>query len=234
MAYLQQKTVDLEKVLENSGDTFLTITKIKDKQADLKKEQLQWKTTQHIINSLEMDNRQLRKMLRLRTRSRYLLIPAEVIGRSPENWFSYLTLNRGSAAGLKKNLPVINEEGLVGKIVEVGPNYCKVLTITAPQSRISIMDLESRDLGIAQGRLHHPLKLNYIANTATVKKEDRIITSGISNIFPKGLLVGMITKVKKEKYNVFQKVEVSPAVNFSKLHYVFILTGRKRIVYEEK
>lgn len=231
---VQEKAYDLEKFFTNTTDTFLTITKLKDKHSELQQKRITWKTKQHLINSLEQDNTVLRKILGFRRRSYYRLIPAEVIARSAENWFAYLTINRGSSDGLRKNLPVINEEGLVGRIVEVGKDYSKVLTITAPQSRISIKDRQTGDLGIAIGRLHHPLQLKYINNTATITPNNTITTSGISDIFPKGILVGNVKKVRKEKYNVFQKVEVTPAVNFSKVRYVFIVVGRKKIVKKDE
>ncbi|MBU0581183.1 MAG: rod shape-determining protein MreC, partial [Candidatus Margulisbacteria bacterium] len=217
VAFFQEKVFSFEKFLGNAGDTFLVIAKLKDKSAELQKEKLFWKTTTQLISSLEEDNNYLRKILRFQYRTPYTLIPAEIIARSPENWFSYFTLNQGKKTGVKLNQAVINEEGLVGKIIEVGDNYSKVLTITAPQSRVSIVAVNSGDLGLAQGYLHHPLKLNYIANNAEINPEDIIKTSGISNFFPKGIMVGKVIKVKKDKYQIFQKVDVEPAVNFSKL-----------------
>jgi rod shape-determining protein MreC len=78
-------------------------------------------------------------------------------------------------------------------------------------------------MGIASGNSMGPVKIKYMSSNADVRVGDKIITSGMSDIFPKGIIVGFVRSIDKKDYDVFQKVEVSPAVRFSRLDKVFVV-----------
>ncbi len=227
IAALQQKETSLETFSINIKDTFLAVAKLNAKKQELAQKTLEQKSMEQLLSASEEDNKTLRNMLGFLRQAPQVLIPAEIIARSAENWFNYLTLNQGTSSGVRLGQAVINEAGVVGKIVEVGKNYSKVLTITAPQHKVNVYIKHSGTQGIAQGRLHHPLIMNYVENNADIVADDLVLTSGISTTFPKGLLIGTVKTARKSKYQVFQEVSVIPAVNFFNLHYVFILKEKK-------
>ena len=224
----QEKGRELDKFLLNTRDTFLLIARLRDKNDILRQEQAQQRSFFQLLKALEIENAQLRKMLAFPRHAPYQLLPARVIALNTENWYSLLTIDRGQKDGVLKDQPVINEDGLVGKIAAVYPDHAQVLTVTSPQCKVSILDVDTGTLGVAIGRLHRPLQLNYVANTSRIDPLDRIITSGVSYTFPEGIMVGTVKSVKKEKYGMFQKVEVAPAVDFARLQYVFMIIGDKK------
>lgn len=118
---------------------------------------------------------------------------------------------------------MINEEGLVGRVFEVSQFSSKVLLINDPSSAVSIVDASTGDMAIASGNSIGPLTVKYMPAGAEIKAGDRIVTSGMSDIFPKGILVGTVKSFSKKDYDIFQKIEVSPAVNFSRLDKLFVV-----------
>jgi len=203
---------------------FIRIKGIQSENERLKKELSEYKAKNMLLADLVNENKILRYMLNFK--SRYFgarLLPAQVIGRSASNWFETIEINRGLSDSIAPNTAVINDEGLVGMVFDVSQFSSKVLLITDPSSAISVIDASSGDMGIAAGNSIGPLTIKYMSSTADIKAGDRIITSGMSDIFPKGILVGKVRSVSKKDYDIFQKVEVTPVVNFSMLENIFVI-----------
>ncbi len=230
MTTLQRSEQSVEEFLVNTYDTFLTISTLRDRQKELSQEQALLKSNEHLLASATYDNQQLKKMLGFERSTPLSLRAATVIARSAESWFASLTIDQGSEDGVQVNMPVICEQGLVGKVIRVEPHSSIVLSITAPQSKVNVTDKDTGDEGISVGRLHRPMLMQYVENTATIAEGDTIITSGISTLFPKGIPVGTVKSVRKDKYQVFQKVDITPSVTFGTLHYVFVVTEKKETV----
>ncbi len=190
----------------------------------LKAEIAEYRAKEVLVEDTARENERLRDALNFRSRS-YIpgLIAAEIIGRSSNNWFEMVEINRGSADHVSADSAVINSEGLVGRVFEVSQFSSKVLLITDPTSAISVIDSETGDMGIASGNSIGPVKIKYMSATAALKIGDKIITSGMSDIFPKGILVGYVQSVNKKDYDIFQKVDVGPSVNFSRLDKIFVV-----------
>lgn len=190
----------------------------------LKSEISEYKAKVVLLDDLSRENEKLRGALSFRSRSFIpRLLAAEIIARSGSTWFNMIEINRGSADNVNADSAVINQEGLVGRVFEVSRFSSKVLLVTDPSSAVSVLDSETGDMGIAAGNSIGPLKVQYMSATASVKEGDRIVTSGMSDIFPKGVLVGTVRSVSKKDYDIFQKVSINPAVNFSRLDKVFVI-----------
>jgi rod shape-determining protein MreC len=101
----------------------------------------------------------------------------------------------------------------------------KVLLIIDHNSTIAVLIQRSRSRGILEGRTEDLCELKYVTRTGDVKKGDTVISSGLGGFYPKGILVGRVSKVEKRKYGIFQKVMVIPSVDFSRVEEVFIVTG---------
>jgi rod shape-determining protein MreC len=207
-----------------TATNFFRIKGVQRENILLKAELSEAKAKLVISERLETENKTLRDMLAFR--ARYFtghLTPAEIIGRSASNWFEVIEINRGIIDKILPDMAVINEEGLVGRVFEVSQFTSKVLLITDPTSAVSIIDSNSGDMAIATGNSIGPVSIKYMPATADIKSGDKIFTSGMSDIFPKGIIVGYITSVSKKDHDIFQKIEVKPSVNFSKLDKLFVV-----------
>jgi len=204
---------------------FFRLKGIQKENEQLKAEIKEYKTKIVLLDEFSRENEKLRGALNFRSKSMISrLLPAEIIGMSGSNWFNIIEINRGSADKVATDSAVINSEGLVGRVFDVSQYSSKVLLITDPSSAVSVLDAVTGDMGIASGNSIGPLKIRYMSATAAVKIGDKIITSGMSDIFPKGVIVGVVRSVNKKDYDIFQKVDVDPAVNFSRLDKVFVIT----------
>ena len=177
-----------------------------------------------MLDGLERENLMLREALGFK--SRFFggrLVAAEIIGRSSSNWFEVVEINRGQGDNVVPDTAVINSEGLVGRVYEVSRFTSKVLLINDPTSAVSIIDGRTGDMAIASGNSIGPVGIKYMPANADVQVGDKIVTSGLSEIFPKGILVGTVKAISKKDYDIFQKVDVAPAVNFSRLDKLFVL-----------
>ncbi len=175
-----------------------------------------------LAEDLSRENRSLREAIGFRLRyTGSRLVAAEIIGRSSSNWFEVIEINRGFSEKVVPDTAVINDEGLVGRVFESSRFTSKVLLVTDPTSAISVVDAETGDMAIASGNTMGPLSIKYMPAGADVKVGDRIVTSGMSDIFPKGILVGRVISVSKKDFDIFQKVEVRPAVDFGRLDKIF-------------
>lgn len=189
------------------------------------------------VNVLKEENLRLREAVIANTRLRKLLlfketfgspmVPAEVIGEDPSSWFKTIILDKGSKDGIEKKMAVVTSEGMVGRVIEVSRSVSKVLLLVDHGSALDAMAQRTRAKGILEGRVNQVCQLKYISRADDVRMGDEIISSGLGGIFPKGLLLGRVSKIKKEGYGLFQYIEVTPSVDFTKLEEVFIVVGDK-------
>lgn len=148
---------------------------------------------------------------------------AQVIGNDPTGWFSTILVDKGSVDGVRNNLPVLSASGLVGHVTETSRFSSKVLLLTDPDSKVSVIAQDGRAQGLVQGDGANGCLLKYVETTASIKAGEVIITSGFSRMYPKGLLVGEILEVKNIAGNLFQWARVLPRTDFRRLEEVAIL-----------
>jgi rod shape-determining protein MreC len=147
---------------------------------------------------------------------------ALVLGKTASPASSVFTVNRGSADGLVKDLPVIAPDGVVGRVQAVTESTAKVMLITDPGSTIAVRVYRNREEGLLEGRLDR-CALKYVSFYVDVQEGDVLVTSGLDGIFPKGLPVAVVTAVRKHEASSFQTVEARPAARFSRLEEVLVL-----------
>ncbi len=180
-----------------------------------------------LINQMretEKENERLRELLAFKQKYLPSAITAQVIARDTTSEYQTIRLDKGTDVGLKRRMPVITLTGIVGQLIHVGSRTSDVLLLTDHNHSLDIIIQRSRAHGILKGGIEPYCELKYLARTDDVVVGDTLITSGIEGIFPKGLSVGTVTGIQKQKYGITQRVEVSPAVNFSKLEEVFVVT----------
>lgn len=175
---------------------------------------------------LEKENNELKKQLNFIQKQNFHSIATEVIGNDIVGMEKIIILNGGTQSGIKLNSPVISSAGiLVGKIIKVEDTISIVRLINDNQSKIQASILNNdNSLGIVEGGYGLSLKMEFVPRNETVHLEDHIITSGLEQGIPRGLLIGKVVEVENEAYQGFQKITLLPATDLSKLTLVNVLT----------
>ncbi|MGA2379386.1 MAG: rod shape-determining protein MreC [Spirochaetia bacterium] len=158
-------------------------------------------------------------------------IAAEVIARDTDNLFSTITLNKGSRQGVKKGMPVVawqgDIEGLVGKVVLVGPGSSQVLPLYDPQCIVSARVDTTRDEGLVagQGKDRGTLVMNYVKKIAkdNIGYGDLVVSSGLGGVYPKGINIGRIRDITVPAYETSLVLQVQPIIDFDRLEYLFLV-----------
>lgn len=171
-------------------------------------------------------NERLRALLEFKQSLPYHTTGASIIGYNFERWSRTVVLDKGSSDGIEKDQAAIAFGGIVGRIIEVSGGSSRVLLTTDLRSNIDVMIERSRVKGVVEGNGTDGLVMKYVRQVDEVKVGDQVITSGLSGIFPKGLIVGEVTRVEKSGDNFFKNVEVRPAVDLGRLEEVLVIKER--------
>jgi len=164
---------------------------------------------------------QLKALLNFKARSPYRSVPAQVIAASPEDGSTAVVIDRGQDAGLRVDLPVITPEGVVGKVAAVYAHTAQVLLITDPSCGVGCMLEQSRIQGILKGAGQDQCDLHYVMDDQKIPAGEAVVTSGLDQVYPKGLLVGHV--IRAEEGNIYQRIMIKPAARLSRLENVLIL-----------
>jgi rod shape-determining protein MreC len=172
-------------------------------------------------------NKRLKKNLGLKEHQDYDLIAARVVSYDPVNYFRSVIIDKGGDSGIMPDLPVIaffdSREALVGRVVAVNRSSSKILLITDELSAVPAQVINSEENGLIQGRNTSRLEMDYLFPETRVKIGDEIMASGMGEIFPYGLYIGVVGEVKSSERGYFKKALVKPHMKLNKLKEVFIL-----------
>lgn len=157
------------------------------------------------------------------------LRPANVSAEDLSPWFKSITIDQGSSHGIEPGMPVITDEGVVGVVSGTSPHFSRVLLMIDPQSQVDTYTQRSRARGSARGGADGSCSLEYVLRESDVQPGDDLLTSGLDGIYPKGLRVGRVSRIDREPYGLFQRVEVEPAVDFYALEEVFVILERREM-----
>jgi rod shape-determining protein MreC len=170
----------------------------------------------------------LRRLLLFKERIPATMLSAEVIAYSPSAWLRTIIINKGERHGVKKGMPVVTWEGVVGRILRTSPNSSVVLLAIDRNSSVDAVIQRTRAQGIVEGEGGTHCYLRYAPRTEDIQVGDTIITSGLEGIFPKGLTMGVVTRVVKKDYGLFQEVEITPSAHFTRLEEVMVIISPVR------
>jgi rod shape-determining protein MreC len=148
---------------------------------------------------------------------------AQVVGQDPSNLAWSIIIDQGSADGVKPGMPVVTSEGLVGRVTSTGTNWAKVLLLIDPSSSVNAVVQSTRATGVVQGDISGNPIIKYVPQGEAIKIGDLILTSGMGATFPKRLVIGQVTEVRKHDIELFQEAIIKPAVDFTRLEFVLIL-----------
>jgi len=160
---------------------------------------------------------------RVHPENRYLA--ASVIGRDPSPFLQYVIINRGSDDGLRRGMPVVTQQGLVGRISKVTAGAATVQLISDAAAKVNVRIEPSRAQALLQGEITGEVSLDMIPQAAKVQVGDLVLTSGLGGNYPDNILIGQVTGVRRRDYDIFQQASVQPVVDFSQLEIVLVITN---------
>ncbi|MGH7774921.1 MAG: rod shape-determining protein MreC [Candidatus Binatia bacterium] len=194
---------------------------------NLRRRVLELEAERNRLLEAEATNQRLRALLEFRSQLPSGSVTAAVIGNSGSTWFHSFILNKGSADGVAKGMAVVSPLGVVGQVVAVTPRSSKVLLITDHHSGVDVVVQRSRARGIVSGSLDNGPLMKYVKRSEDVQEGDRLITSGLDSVFPKGLMVGTVVKVRKKSHGLFQYIGVALAADPSRIEEVLVVSAEE-------
>lgn len=209
------------------GDRFGNVAELRQENERLKAENASLQADAARVQELERENQQLTAQAHFAQQFPQLqLLPARVIYRDPQSRDKYFVINRGSDDGVQIGMAAVSPDFLVGLVTEVEPKTAKVTLIIDQSMHIGVqLQAEPRSPGILDGewQMGGRLTMKYVDRTVDVKPNTRIITSGLTQRVPKGLLVGYTVSSKKDNQTDSQTIDVWPYANFDSLEAVTIV-----------
>ncbi len=217
-----------------SADMANSVGRVEELKKELtltRNELLEYKRMSRDIVQLRKENRELKNELKLAQGIMYDYISAEVVSWNSETLFASVTINKGSLDGIQKDMTVIafqgGLQGLVGKVISVSLNSSVVITLVDPASYVSGRFQDSDYVGLIRGRGINAdyLLMNGVKKhaAAEIQYGDIIETSGLGELYPKGIAVGRYRKMQAKEYETTLELEVEPIIDFTKLEYVYVL-----------
>lgn len=184
------------------------------------------------LTSLEDENERLRDLLDLRSKyPEFETKTASVIAKDGGNYCRFITIDKGTESGIEINQPVISQNGLVGLVFEAGHGWSKIQTILDPSTSAGCKISRTGDISVTQGDISlindGLLKMLYISNQFTLLEGDIVETSGLGEIYPRGIAIGRIKEVKISENSSSQYATIVPVVDFTKLYEVLVITKQK-------
>lgn len=176
----------------------------------------------------------LKKLLSLQDDHQSNFMSARVIGKEQAALSKTLWINKGSAHGLTPGMPVLVPPGLIGRLTDVSWHSSKVLLLIDENSNVDVLIQRTRVQGIVRGAGSRGCVVRYISKIQDVKEGDVVVTSGMSNIFPKGLLIGKVSHVDRMDVGLFLQIRVAPFADFATLEEVLVLLDQQQKVSAEK
>ena len=170
-----------------------------------------------------LENIRLKELLAFKKKSTFKLIATRVIARSPDSWSSNLIIDKGRYNGIKRGMSAITYLGIVGRIIETQEFTSKILLINDPNLSVSCLVQRSRQEGLVSGTLGTHLIMKYLPQDCDIKIQDTIITSGLNETYPKGLLIGTVIYIGKEFSGLSSYAIIKPAVNLASIEEVLII-----------
>jgi rod shape-determining protein MreC len=217
---------------------------LKEELAQTRKLLEEYERTQFEFDEIKSENERLRRLIGVQSEMEYETVIAEIVAKSPQNFYKTLIVNRGKSSGIKKWMPVIayqdNEKCVVGKVIDVQTYSARIHPLIEQTSYIGAMLKNSRYSGLLVGQspLSENCMLQYIDRRVDIQYGDTVVTSGMGGVFPKGILIGEVVSVSKKRYGIFQEAMVQPKVDFGHLEEVYIITkaviGDLNTLFEEE
>lgn len=169
------------------------------------------------------ENTRLAKLLQFKRKLVYASVPANVIARDPSNWNASLSIDAGREQGLDLGMPVVNAEGVIGKVAEVSGDSAKVILLSDPAFSVVALVQRSREVGLVSGTLQGKCRMRYLTSQADIQVGDQVITSKLSSTFPEGLMIGEVVEIRAAENSQTVDVLIEPSAALSQIEEVLVI-----------
>jgi rod shape-determining protein MreC len=238
-AEVQRAATSAVTTTQEGWQNYFALQQIRRDNEQLRQEVAQLRIALQQERAVAQQSRVLQEALGLQEASELKTMAARVIGSGPDAFFRTMTIDRGTQDGLKQDMAVIAPAGVVGRILMPSGRASKVQLLIDRDAGAGVMIERSRASGVISGSgatddlafRSGLIDLDYIPNTADVKVGDRVITSGVDGIYPKGLVVGEIQSVEREAGEY--RIRVRPAVDFSSLETVLVVLSASSVIADD-
>lgn len=222
----------LAQILRRSGDFTRDVATVFRENQALRAENQELRQVVFQLTEKAAENERLQAMLEFRGKSvTFQMKAATVIGRDPGTFSYSIMINRGTQDGLRVNMPVVSTQGLVGHVMEAYGGTAKVRLLLDSGSSASAMIQrpQSRAVGVVEGNPAQlsSLRMKNLTRDGDVIKGDKIMTSGLGGIYPKGLLIGEVMDVLDDEGGLMKHALIRPSVDFTRLEEVFVITAER-------
>jgi rod shape-determining protein MreC len=225
--FVQSPVTTVSASVNNYFQSFATLRTAQTENDSLKQRVQELEVEIQQKEELADENERLKSLLELKEQSKYKVLPARIIGRDTSAWFTSSIINRGSLDGVKLNMAVVTNGGLVGRITAVSPLTSQIDLITRDKSGLGgvIGELStSNAIGVIVGTgKKEILEMNYVPGSIEVKVGEMVYTTGQDGIYPAGLKLGEIVEVISGSATVAHKIMIKPSANLSSMQEVGVL-----------
>jgi rod shape-determining protein MreC len=225
MRPLQSVLASAVRAAGETWRTYVALVGVKQENDRLRRRILELEQQAIQLSEVEQTDKRLGDLLSFHSTLEGSVQAAQIIGRDPFPWFSTLTINKGEADGVHKSGAVLSPFGVVGQIMATSGHSARVLLITDHNSGVDAVVQRSRARGIVEGALDGSCVMKYLRRGEDVEVGDRVVTSGLDGIFPKGIIIGEVTHVTRGTRGLLQVAEVKPAVPLDRIEEVLVAAG---------
>jgi rod shape-determining protein MreC len=218
----QQATTWTTRHLHALWNDYVYLVNVQQDNRQLR-EEIKWlRQENHRYLEAYLQYQRLQRLLNFREQTPLDVVAAEVVGRNANAWTEIIYINRGTRDKVANGLPVVTHEGLVGQVIHAAPTLSQVMLLTDFRSGVDALVQRTRASGIVAGRGRNTAELKFLPVGADLQSGDRLISSGMGGVFPKGLIIGEVKGIHRNGRPT-QQVEIQPSVDFSRLEEVLVL-----------
>lgn len=220
---LQKAVTYSTNAIGNLIDSYVLLVNLKRENVALRRTVTELREENNLLREKAIANERLRNLLRFSKKIPRSMLPAQIIAIDPSSWFRTILIDKGTKHGVKRGVAVVSPEGIVGHVLQTSHHYAKVLLITDFNSSVDAVIQRSRAKGVVEGNGENLCRLKYASRTQDIQLGDKVVTSGLGGRYPKGLMIGKISKIEKKSYGLFQHAEIMLSADFTKLEEVFVV-----------
>ncbi len=219
---LQQAATWTTQSLRGVWDNYVYLVNVQRDNQRLREETKWLRQENHRYLEAYLQYQRLQRLLNFREQTPLDVIAAAVVGRNANSWTEIIYINRGTRDKVAKGFPVVTHDGLVGQVIHAAPALSQVMLLTDFRSGVDALVQRTRASGVVAGRGRHLAELKFLPVGADLQSGDRLISSGMGGVFPKGLIIGAVKDIHRNGRQT-QQVEIQPSVDFSHLEEVLVL-----------
>ena len=234
MVPMQKLSDAVGRAIDGYTDYFTEADRLKRENEELRRQIDEMLDEVQSAQAVRSENDELRQMLEVKAEHLdYKFEPADVVGREDGNYMTVFTLGKGKNNGIERDMPIISgNSGLIGRITDAGGTWAKACSLIEMNSSVGAYVERSRASGIVVGDYELSLKglckLSYLQSDADVKVGDRVMTSGVGSVYPRGLIIGTVTEVKTDESLRTKYAVIKPYADITDLSSVTVVTSYEK------